>query len=368
MIDIASKINLGKGLLKQFSYFVELQKSYFTGSVPGVLPFLYIDLLKDCNLSCRHCGYANDYPEEGTILSTNDIYKIIEDAKKLSTEIISFGGGEPFLRDDIFQLISFTQKMGIAVHINTNATLLTEHSIKKLVQFDHLTIIVSLDHPDSLENDKIRGQGVYQRVISAIRLLKQYAPNVNLGINCVIGAHNIDRLTGMIKLGSELRVKSVKFSPVHENLNHQWKSEKLSEDYALTQNHCERLNQEIEKLIKLARKKNILTNTGEFLRGISGYIDRKTKINCYAGYIYGNIDPYGNLFPCYDYKMKLNVRTMGLVKAWKSDEMQLMRKKVKNCEHKCWNTGNSEPSLRMNFSSILKNPGQIINDYKFYLK
>ena len=368
MNDVKSAMRVGRGLVSQLSAFIELKRAYRTGETPSVLPLLYIELLKNCNLSCKHCGYASSYPEDGRLLKTSELFDIIKEAKGISTEIISFGGGEPFLREDIFDLIAYTQALNMNVHINTNATLLNKDKVLRLAKFSHMTLVVSLDHPEAEKNDLIRGQGVYEKVVNAIGLINQHSPQVRVGINCVIGPYNAGRLCDMLKLAKRLGVDSVKFTPAHDNLNHSWKKDGLAKGYEYTENHCKTLTSEIACVIKTARKLGIKTNSAEYLQHIPDYILGKKGTECYAGFIYGNIDPYGNLFPCYDHKENLNVKKYGLKKAWQSEEMQKMRQKVKNCDNKCWNTGNAEPSIRMNLFSLLKNPYQIIDDYQFYLK
>lgn len=336
--------------------------------VPRHMPLLYMELTQACNLSCAHCGYQSYRPEiERELLETDEIVTIMDESRSLRTRIVSFGGGEPFLRDDIFELITEARKLGLAVHINSNGHLLNEERVRRLANVDGLCLVLSLDHPDPSQNDRVRGEGTYQAVASAVARVKALAPQVSLGLNCVISPANVGSLLSMVELAAGWGMDSVHFTPAHANLNHHWKPSGLKREFVLSKEHAFGLKRELLLVMQSAARLGIATGSIAYLEAIPTLLEGGSLPDCYAGYIYGNIDPYGNLFPCYDHIESLNLRDGGLLAAWSSPEMQRMRKMVRDCSSPCWNTGNAEPSLRMNLPSLLRSPKQILKDMELYL-
>ncbi len=340
--------------------------AYRQKSCPSSMPLLYLDLTKTCNLQCAHCGFASHYPDDLEPLTTEQWLSILDQAVDLKTRIVSFGGGEPFLFKEIFTLLERAKQNGFSVHINTNGTCLNESMVKKLAELGEMTLVVSLDHPEAALNDAIRGEGVFRRVRSAIRLLNQSAPDIKVGINCVIGPHNLGKLSQMIRLGHRWAVQSVKFTPAHGNLNHSWRPNGLPDRFLFSPSQLPALRSELKGVLSLARKLGIATNSVPYLRSIPDALEGKKQIECYAGFVYGNVDPYGRFFGCYDHIEPLNLHRKTLKEAWCCPAMQHMRRSTMHCAAPCWNTGNIEPSLRMSPGLMLRHPFQLFEDLHLY--
>lgn len=334
---------------------------------PRVMPILYVDITSLCNLACRHCGFR-DYPKVGPELSTSRWFEILQEAKELKCRIVSFGGGEPFLRQDLVEIIGKARSLGLSVHIDSNGTMIDRVMARRLGAVGPLTIIFSLDSPVPEINDSIRGRGVFRAVSKAVEHVREEAPGVKIGINCVINQRNLGALQDMIRLGAGWGVDSVKFTPLHDNLNHQWRDSARLGDLALGPSSAPAVREALAPLPELARSLGVSGSSKAFLSRIPDLLEGRHLPACYAGYVYGNIDPYGRLFPCYDHRGTLDVSRMSLVEAWRSSQMQDMRDNVRHCANHCWNTGNAEPSLRMNTWILLRNPAQLLEDMGLYLK
>ena len=87
-----------------------------------------------CNLSCRTC-WRLEKKGEYEELSLDEIENILDDCKKLGVKVIDFtGGGEPFVREDIFEIMKMIKSMGFFATLTTNGTLLDEAKIEKIVE------------------------------------------------------------------------------------------------------------------------------------------------------------------------------------------------------------------------------------------
>jgi len=184
-----------------------LQTMLFKRKFPLVLMW---GLTYRCNLSCLYCGCREEKVEE---LDTENVCSIIDKASKLGTKFITFGGGEPLLREDLGEIIDYCKGKHIRVLINSNGTLIKK-DFYKIKNVDEIQI--SLDGPPHI-NDAIRGKSVHDKVIEALGICKDN--NINVMLNATISKQNISYIPYLLKIAQEHKVE-VYFQPANQNLSH----------------------------------------------------------------------------------------------------------------------------------------------------
>ena len=81
-----------------------------------------------CNLRCKHCYYIDkDYSSKE--ITKERFKEILDELNELGIVEINLTGGEPFIRKDIFEIISYIKQKNIALKISTNATLINYNTI-----------------------------------------------------------------------------------------------------------------------------------------------------------------------------------------------------------------------------------------------
>jgi radical SAM protein with 4Fe4S-binding SPASM domain len=94
---------------------------------------LDIELTERCNNNCIHCYInlpADDAKAREREMSTEEVKGVLNEAASLGCLAVRFTGGEPLLREDFEELYLFTRKLGIKVHLFTNATLINPHLLE----------------------------------------------------------------------------------------------------------------------------------------------------------------------------------------------------------------------------------------------
>jgi len=172
-----------------------------------------------------------------------------------------------------------------------------------------------------------------------------------------------------MRLACDLGVRTVRFTPVHENLQHRFRDRAQLAAYAVPPEERPALREEIERVIGFAAANGMITNSRRFLRAIPDHFAGRVAHRCFAGFLYAHVDPFGNVFPCYDHQGALNVRAAGgLAQALKSPEMDRLRHCVDACTHRCWNVGTAEPSLRMDLPALTAQLPQLVRETLFFLR
>lgn len=142
---------------------------------------LMLEPLFRCNLACAGCGKI-DYPEEilNRRLSVDECLSAIDEC---GAPIVCITGGEPLLHRDMPQIVAGFVRRKKFVYLGTNGLLLKAH-IKDFTPSPYLTITFHLDG-NRKRHDALAGQqGVYDRVVEAIKLA--CAKGFRVTINCTL--------------------------------------------------------------------------------------------------------------------------------------------------------------------------------------
>jgi len=123
-----------------------------------------------CNLNCRYCyAYRFKGLEE---LNRDECLRIIREAAELEVDHISFTGGEPFLRKDIFDLLSEAKNLGIYVTVVTNGSTINEERVKELSRFG-VFVYLSVDGVKET-HEKVRGAGSWKFIEKSVSFFKRF--------------------------------------------------------------------------------------------------------------------------------------------------------------------------------------------------
>ena len=138
-------------------------------SQKGPRPVVVWNCTQQCNLRCIHCYASANVEKSPGEMDTPTGRKFIGDLADFDVPVVLFSGGEPLLREDLFELASLAKKQGIRVALSTNGTLITDEVAKKISNVGFAEVGISLDGI-GLNNDRFRGQsGAYEAAIKGIR-------------------------------------------------------------------------------------------------------------------------------------------------------------------------------------------------------
>lgn len=169
------------------------------------------------------CGYCYLYRKPICVnLSTDEVKILISDIASVGAEWIVFGGGDPLVRHDLLELVTFAKEMGLLVDLQTNAVGLDKHDSDRLFSaIDQLGL--SLDSNDAQIHDMVRGRlGNFHETVHALELatlkklpvvLRTTLTKQNLG--------HVDQLAALIKKYETICKWSIReFAPLGRGKKH----------------------------------------------------------------------------------------------------------------------------------------------------
>ncbi len=174
--------------------------THHPGPGPGSqLRLVAWELTRKCNLNCVHCRAGSErgpYPGE---LETAKCHEILGQIREVGNPIVILTGGEPLLREDIFDLAKAGTRMGLRMVMATNGTLLTPEIIAQMKSSGIKRLSISIDGATAQKHDAFRKvPGAFDSAMAGIRLLRQHG--LEFQINTTVSRHNVKELSEILNL------------------------------------------------------------------------------------------------------------------------------------------------------------------------
>jgi radical SAM protein with 4Fe4S-binding SPASM domain len=175
------------------------------------------NVTRRCNLECTHCYLPATTRKvrpglsSADELTTQEAFQLIDRISSVNPEVmLILSGGEPLLREDIFELSTYASGKGMMVVLGSNGLLLNDAAARMMKQSGVSGISISLDSIDPEIHDAIRSRaGAWEKAVSAIRNCRKEGLSVQ--INTVVTKKNHDELPQLIAYARDLGAKV--FSP-----------------------------------------------------------------------------------------------------------------------------------------------------------
>jgi MoaA/NifB/PqqE/SkfB family radical SAM enzyme len=302
---------------------------------------IILDLTHRCNLLCNICEIRKDKPiREFSLKETNNI---IKQAAEWQVKDFALSGGEPLMREDIFEILDFVGKNKFHIGILTNGVILNDTMIKKLLPYlagGFLSLSISLDALTSEIHDEIRGvKGSFERTAQAFEKLselKKEYPVINFNSISIILNENLEELSGLAVFFKSLNVNSIQFQALLSN-NLIMRQRGKGGKYWVSPERLDVLDKAIDGLIEFKRENSALLRNSEknlmlvkkYFRGELSQKDVQCQYAAKTMLIANN----GELTTCFD--SYGNIRKSNLKQIYTSKSCMRARERVRECKRPC---------------------------------
>jgi heme d1 biosynthesis radical SAM protein NirJ len=161
-------------------------------------PVVIWNLLRRCNLTCKHCYATSADKDFDHELSTPQIYSTMDDLKAFGVPVLILSGGEPLLHPDIFLISQRAKDMGFYVGLSSNGTLITETNIAQIAAVNYNYVGVSLDGIGVTHDRFRRRDGAFDESMRGIRLCQR--AGIKVGLRFTITQDNVAELPKILQL------------------------------------------------------------------------------------------------------------------------------------------------------------------------
>jgi hopanoid biosynthesis associated radical SAM protein HpnH len=199
---------MGVPLIQQYRVATYLIRQRLSGRRRYPL-VLMLEPLLQCNLACGGCGKI-DHP--GHILQKRlSVEDALDAVDECGAPIVSIPGGEPLLHKEMPEIVEGIVGRGKFVYLCTNALLL-EKRIDDYTPSRYLTFSIHLDGNRERHDESVCREGVFDRAVSAIELVKEKGFRVT--VNCTLfNGENPDEVADFFDYAMSLGVEGITVSP-----------------------------------------------------------------------------------------------------------------------------------------------------------
>ncbi len=313
-------------------------------------PLVVWNTTNRCNLKCKHCYIEAEDKAYSSELTTSEAVTFIHDLAEMRVPVLLFSGGEPIIRQDIYELGKLAGELGLRPVISSNGTLITDEIAKKIVAADFKYVGVSIDGAPATHDDFRNHKGAFQAAIEGIKACQNQG--LKTGVRFTVNKLNQKDLPEVFEILE--REKIPRFCMYH--LVYAGRGEEMIDLDTTISEKREILDYVSRKTVELHKKGveiEILT-TDNHADGI--YLLNKIREKephrvdeviqllqmhggCSAGTKFANVGPQGDVHPCQfwqDYTIG-NIKERPFSQLWNSDDelLVLLREKEKHVKGKC---------------------------------
>ena len=269
------------------------------------------NVTRECNMKCSHC-YINA-TEKGlkNELTTQEGKMLMDQIRQVSSPLLILSGGEPLLRPDIYELISYGSSKGLKMGLGSNGSLIDDDTAGKLKAAGIATVSISLDSHIPAQHDEFRGvAGSWEKAVNACKVLRKN--NVLVQVNTTLTQQNYNQIDDIMSLAEEIGVENFHlFFLVPTG-----RGTKLTD--ISPQKYEDMITNTFAKVAK--HKLNVRPSCApQFMRIAKGMgLDMRQWVRgCMAGLNYCRIYPNGDVTPCPYLPIKLgNIREKSFKEIW----------------------------------------------------
>lgn len=287
-----------------------------------------------CNAKCNMCNRykAPSLPEEEITVET--IKKLPE------MYFTNITGGEPFIREDLKDIVRELYKKSERIVISTNG-FFTDRIVDLCKEFPQVGIRISIEGLEQTNNE-IRGlEDGFNRGYTTLKTLVDMGMK-DVGFGMTVQDRNAEDLVPLYEISNQLGMEFATAS-LHNSF-YFVESNNIIHDRLKVAENFEKL---INRLLESNSPKKWFR--AYFNHGLINYIfSQKRLLPCDMSFDTFFIDPFGDVMPCNGTKNKEvmgNLNTKSWEELWNSPEAEQVRKKVRCCDRNCWMIGSVSPAM-----------------------
>lgn len=292
------------------------------------------EVVNTCNARCRTCMRWKEKLDP-TMLSTNEGKMLIQQLAASGVLNLTFTGGEPLLRKDIYELVEFAKTQQLSTSLYTNGLLLNARRAKEVIDSGLDLIYISLDGSTPALNDDLRGiTGYFELAMKALESLKSLRNNGHpkIFIACTITKKNVHDLLNLARL---VKVNGLDGLSLQLALHAPAVKYFVEADLAFQPGDGAELQTVVNQVVE--EYGYYLPMNREYYRHFAEYVEQPQALSEHlntVGFATAMINPWGDVYPdplktdCMG-----NIRRQTFKEIWFGEQACTVRQRIASREH-----------------------------------
>lgn len=304
------------------------------------------EITRRCNLRCVHCRSSSELEVAGhPDFPTSEAFRVIDDIISYARPVVVLSGGEPLVRQDVFEIARYGTDKGLRMCLATNGTPVTREICEKIRESGIRIVSLSLDGSvDSVHDDFRSQEGAFAGTINAAHLFREHG--IEFIINSSFTRRNQEEIPKVYRLAKELGATAwYMFMIVPTGRGEEMMQELISkEDYEdILDWHYDMEKDEDTMLVRPTCAPHYYRVVLQKAKEEGGRLKRRTlkfstggSKGCIAGQLICLIDVDGNVLPCsYFPKPAGNIRKQSFKSIWENSELFKDMRDFKKYKGRC---------------------------------
>lgn len=277
----------------------------------NILTSVLLELTYSCNLNCFFC--YNDLGLKGRRVSIHRYVELLDELADLGVMYLVLSGGEPLLYDKFYELGAHARKRGFVVRVKSNGAALNQRNAERLkAEVDPFTVELSIHGACAETHDRLtQVTGSFDRLLKNIELLRSVG--LRLKLNSALTRWNEAEVRAMFELSDRLGIP-LRFDP---EVTPRDDGDRAPLEIAASREGVENMVREtLEHKLRKARGQRVPVRFGPQPNNGRNVNPDRQKV-CGAGSTNLVIDPFGNVYPCVQFRRKAgNIHEQGIREIW----------------------------------------------------
>ncbi len=286
-----------------------------------------------CNARCTMCNTWQHPSAPADELTAADLRTLPR------LEFANITGGEPFMRDDLANIVAVVSAKAERVVVSTNGYY-TDRVVALATRFPNIGVRVSLEGLPAA-NDQLRGlvDGFDHGLRTILQLRARGLKDIGFGIT--LSDRNADDLLELYELADAMGVEFATAATHNSYYFH-----KFDNAFSDPEHVASRLEQVAQRLLRTRRPKNWFR--AWFNLGLANYVrGGKRLLPCGVADDLFFVDPFGEVRPCNGMEATMgSLKRQSFQQIWSSAEARAVRQRVARCEQACWMIGSVAPAMK----------------------
>ncbi len=292
-----------------------------------------------CPMQCKMCNIWKNPTDKQKELTPQEL-EVLPQVK-----FINLTGGEPFVREDLDEIVEVCFRKSPRVVISTSGWF-EDRVIALARKFPKIGIRISIEGL-SCKNDELRGRaGGFDRGLRVLLRLQEMGVK-DIGFGCTVSNNNSEDMLSLYRLSKALGMEFA--TAAFHNSYYFHKSDNVITEKDTV---CGNFAKLIEMQLKEKHPKSWFR--AFFNMGLINYIEgNRRMLPCEAGMVNFFVEPYGDVYPCNGLEEKYWKKSMGNIRdithfseLWESDRAEEVRRLVRQCPKNCWMVGTASPVMK----------------------
>lgn len=298
-----------------------------------------------CPMRCKMCDIWNNPTKKSEEFKPEMLKKLPDNLRS-----INITGGEPFVRDDIEEIVKILQTKTKRIVFSTSG-FFSDKIIELAKKYPDVGYRISIEGL-SCKNDELRGrQGGFDKGLSTLLELKRMGIK-DIGFGITVSNNNSEDMLRLYELNRNLGMEFATATFHNSFYFHKYDNQVTNKDEV-----CAHFDELIQRLMKENNPKSWFR--AFFNLGLINYIQGgRRMLPCEAGKENFFVDPFGNVLPCNGMEENCWFDTMGNLneqsfeEIWNGEKAKAVREKVANCPKSCWMVGSASPVMKKYIKDI----------------